>query len=130
MYAEIGPVSEGTLKEEDLIIRFLEVYKDLVGEGSDDWEYISNRPHDDWLLSDIMDALNEHAPPYCYFGANESDGACFGFWPDIEALREINHVSDPAELDTLRADEALYVNDHGNMTLYARDGWREVWSVV
>ena len=32
------------------------------------------------LVSDLIDALSEVAPAECYFGANEGDGACFGFW--------------------------------------------------
>lgn len=66
---------------------------------------------------------------------HEHDGACFGVWAYVPDDGEIPRVDDPSALDTLPRDtsEALYVNDHGNVTLYARNGraeWRSVWSVV
>ncbi len=89
-------------------------------------------------LDELTDKLGEYAPPYCYFGTNEGDGACYGFWVSMDAL---NHGLDSGELYTVNAgddwsaadlDGAEYVyerNDHGNIALYAPDG-TEVWSCV
>lgn len=33
-----------------------------------------------FYLEDLFDLLNEIAPENCYFGANNCDGADFGFW--------------------------------------------------
>ena len=100
-------------------------------------------------LGDILDA---HTPPFAYFGSIEGDGACIGVWPSHESIDdaisegEILRVSDRGwkcgdeENDTqynhchkipegLGWRYRLVINDHGNMTLYTRNG-REVWGVV
>lgn len=85
----------------------------------------------DW--ENLRDMLEEFAPDYGYFGTAEGDGACIGFFPDWDALNEINHVSDTSELASMAGSEALHVNDHGNATLYARNEsgeWSEIWGVV
>ena len=93
------------------------------------------------VLSELFNALNDYAPDYAYFGENDGDGACYGFWLDASFAQEFEgaKISDPGELDELDTNvvnEALCVNDHGNMTLYAawtrgkKTTWREVWSVV
>lgn len=102
--AEPGSVSWGTMRPEDLIPRFVEVL-DALKES----ESLSNTPDpkrfgtlDDLLggieqrikadeyyeseacsydLDALFDALNDYAPPDCYFGAHEGDGANYGFWP-------------------------------------------------
>jgi len=92
-----------------------------------------------YMLEELFDALDDHAPPFCYFGANVGDGSDFGFWVAWECVEEAIHddeiakIDDASELDTLVAhDYALHVNDHGDATLYVRDGidWREAWSIV
>lgn len=37
------------------------------------------------LVSELMDALQEHAGEGFYFGAHEGDGSDFGFWPISDA---------------------------------------------
>lgn len=92
-------VSCGTLKTEDLLVKFwgaaescaaladrpqllnpgtLVSLTRLVGEdsiesGRDDAEACDT-------LADLHDALNDVAPVGFYFGASEGDGACCGFW--------------------------------------------------
>ena len=39
-----------------------------------------------YLLEELTDLLNEHAPAFTYFGAHEGDGADFGFWIDWDAI--------------------------------------------
>jgi len=32
------------------------------------------------VLEEIFDALNDISPEHTYFGSNEGDGACYGWW--------------------------------------------------
>lgn len=34
-----------------------------------------------WDIEWLFDLLNTYAPEGMYFGAHETEGACFGFWP-------------------------------------------------
>jgi hypothetical protein len=149
---DIGSVSSGTLLTEDLLDSFSWEVERIAKTGDADaaqllrdiskWQDGENEGGDvndegSELVADCIDLLNEYCPPYCYFGTHPGDGADFGCWPiEIEEIREqgVVDVSDPSELDDLAPEEteALFVNDHGNVTLYARsaNGWREVWSIV
>lgn len=88
MKADIGTISHGTMRPEDLIPAFaselenlddLNEYKDLIKEANEfsDWDSEDAI----WLLDSLFDALDDYAPADCYFGANEGDGADYGFWP-------------------------------------------------
>jgi hypothetical protein len=51
----------------------------------------SNEDHAWWdsddvmyLLEDLFDALNDHAPIGCYFGSHPGDGSDFGYWAHDE----------------------------------------------
>lgn len=93
-YAEPGSVSHGTLREKDLIEAFTDALEALL-ERNPDHLYRANmmalmlraeaaQPETDVIaevIADLMDALEEFAPPNCYFGAHEGDGSDFGFWP-------------------------------------------------
>lgn len=152
--ATFGSMSSGTMRPEDLIPVFGEAlewlangtnpdHAALAEQASDyDRELITEETQDeDDLLHELFEALQEYAPAYAYFGASEGDGADYGYWlsPDFEHEFEGAKISDPAELDSLPDvdREALFVNDHGNMTLYARavtdNGigyWSTLWEVV
>jgi hypothetical protein len=143
----IGTVSHGTMRPADLIPKFLDTLAEispgdcesiledrlpgLPESGTDQyWQSMEA----DALLSDLFEALNDHAPALCYFGSLEGDGADYGFWIDHEQIdsdEDVLKVSDLAEIPDDHADYVVVINDHGNMTLYrpARE-WREVWSVV
>ncbi len=145
----IGEISSGTLRPEDLIESFAYALETVApdhplvaGCGSHDpdgWDWVD----------ELIDALNEHCPSYCWFGAHEGDGALFGVWPDLELLAEDAYrLSDPEELDDLTdpdidaelddltdpdIDAAYFVNDHGNTTCYVRDEsgrWVVEWETV
>lgn len=110
--AEIGSVSHGTMKEEDLIPRFIEILDELK-----EAESLSDTPNkerftrlDDKLgdlerciqvkgyfesedarcydLEWLFNALDEYSPPFCFFGAHEGDGADYGFWVSRNAIEE------------------------------------------
>lgn len=86
------------------------------------------------IVNELIDALNEFAPPYAYFGAHSGDGADFGYWltDDLAFAFDGLKVSDTCEVPRDYSGEVLHVNDHGNVTLYAaRNGkLREIWAVV
>ena len=143
--ANIGRVSSGTMRPEDLIPEFAWELRNLRGSLPRDlsadirkceraWENGESFEFEDEVLSDLFDALNDYAPPYCYFGSHPGDGADYGFWPidgfeeDFDGLK----VSDTSEVPKGYSGEVMHVNDHGNVTLYsAKNGkLREVWSMV
>lgn len=91
---EPGSVSTGTLRNEDLIPRFLEVLdryapakaKELLDLYPNTLENLDDEDDADdfargMLLHDLFEALDEIAPEGYSFGAHEGDGADFGFWP-------------------------------------------------
>jgi len=148
----IGPVISGTLRKQDLIPTLLEELAKLSpaahqqvcdpGAGFSVFPQYAREDEDaQWwdsedaqcLLANLFDALQELAPPFVDFDAHEGDGSCFGWWPRVEsvmrAVREgdVTQVSDPNEVDRIPGF-AVFVNDHGNVTLY--DGGEVVWATV
>lgn len=150
-YAKIGVISEGTLRNEDLLHAFadeLEWQMHRNGdwfaspEHFDDRDRLTNlmweaREVEDFeeadeLINEILSALNEFAPPYCYFGMGSGDGACFGFFPRIDdMLAEVEHGDDWPD-DPVEGQEFAWISDHGNVTyaVYRNGKWREIWAVV
>lgn len=87
-------VSEGTLRSQDLIPKFLDVLYANGGKlGYELLPEIQEDPgHPFWdseesgeCVADLFEALNGLAPDGYYFGAHMGDGACFGFWEHIDA---------------------------------------------
>ena len=158
--ANIGTVSHGTARREDLIEAFtveLEHQMDRnAGWLVDQWEYRTDCVDLIWsaresletdsdmidpyeYVSELIDKLSEFAPPYCYFGAHQGDGSDFGFWPDFDAIRDsgdVREFSDLSDVDDNYHGDVLIVNDHGNTTLYTvelrdrKQTFRELWSIV
>jgi hypothetical protein len=77
--------------------------------------------HDSDLLAALFDALNEFAPPYCYFGASEGDGSDYGFWPIMDAIEELPRIRN-VEGEEIPNEDHCYANDHGNVTVYSASG--------
>lgn len=84
-------VSDGTLKPEDLIPKFLNALKhDETAHSKflkDFPEVLEIQSWDDvddetksMLVDELTDVLNGIAPDGYFFGASDGDGACFGFW--------------------------------------------------
>ena len=96
----LGTVSEGTLRPEDLIVAFMGVLADVAHpryrEFLDAW--FEHAPDDEAasaLVDELIDTLDEIAPPHIYFGAHWGDAADFGFWPvECEKCGDSATVSD------------------------------------
>lgn len=132
--ATVGTISHGTMRTEDLLIsisdelRRLQPDHELVKEceaiqtlWAAGWNDIYDNEHASETLDALFDAMEEFAPPYCYFGANEGDGSDYGFWPSMEAIEELPRIQ-MAEGEDVPAEDHCYVNDHGNVTVFAADG--------
>lgn len=152
--AKIGSIIRGSMLEEDLIPTLMAELEDLdpkaarkLREQEVRWEVLSfedeYRARCYWLMDKLFYALNECAPPLCYFGEHPKDSSDFGFWfsedtildaiYDEEILVTEDYKSEIQFTDVkfpLNGYEyCLHVNDHGNITLYDKDG-NEVWSIV
>lgn len=148
LYPQFGSVSTGTLRNEDLLDSFADElefccsnhgaevsqYADLLKEAR---EIDPDDENASEVVENLVDALNEFAAPYSYFGSLPGDGADYGFWPDVDSLEmavfdgEVTKVSDLSEAD--EPGEYMMVNDHGNVTLgYVKDNGEfvETWSCV
>ncbi len=156
--ASIGSISHGTLRTEDLLSSFLseleslallsgdflslpenhaqrDYFSNLVGEAQDCFSEIATGIDPDKedealeLVNEALpDALQQFAPPYCYFGTHEGDGSDFGFWPSCEAINDLPCIAEntqeaiDAEQSENYSTDVRYVNDHGNVTVYSPAG--------
>lgn len=147
--AELGSVSSGTMRNEDLIPAFYDALRELGGKCGTKYQKLLNLkngvPRSYWASDDadydleaLFEALDEHAAPYCRFGAHDGDGADYGFWVSWDSLEDDARAGTVLKVDA--GDEwpdplpegteyVLEVTDHGNGTLYTTDG-TELWSVV
>lgn len=97
-----GSISHGTLRNQDLIPAFLDAIQEIAPDA---YAQIMAAPfgpipayvHDEgdssawwdsedasWLLEDLFNVLDEHAPPGHYFGAHPGNDSDFGFWMSEE----------------------------------------------
>ena len=145
---QLGSISHGTLRTQDLLPVFLETLTALGGDVPSDLEcgahieYL-NWPgpgttacdEDDkfwsseeamWDMEALTDGLNNLCPPFVYFGTLEGDGSDFGFWPNYDGMTEANIEG----LDEFEADGAI-VKYTGNGNVTVMDMERNViWSVT
>lgn len=153
-------ISEGTLRTADLLqnlgaalereaqaaavkddseLNTARLAQERAGALERDPTFETDEDHE--LVDDLKDYLTGLAPPYAYVGTPEGDGACIAVLPDWDCIEGemvdgcMVQVGDPGELDNVESHTALFVNDHGNATLYQRDDnqggrWIEEWSVV
>lgn len=144
--ARFGTIIQATLRPEDTIPAFLGELRRLRGRV----------PRELWLSAqaclrnastmdenglevsnDLINDLNNYAPPYAYFGASPGDGADFGFWLNDDWQLNFRdngglQVADTSEVPADYVGEVLHVNDHGNVALYNanKGALTEVWSLV
>jgi hypothetical protein len=137
--ARVGSISTGTLLTADLVDAFAnelayldaQAHAETIAKASA-WLELDEEERDDeeggWILEALTDDLDALAPPYCYFGTLEGDGADFGFWPSWSSIEELPHITDDADAkdfaDQARelGEDCKFVNDHGNVTVYGADG--------
>jgi len=148
-----GTISHRTLRTEDLLVAFADELERQVQQNGKTgienqstvvliWEAREVIDFESELaaefVNDLTDALNEYAPPYSYFGANEGDGSDFGFWPSIDSIDmaifdgEILKLEAGDEIPDDYEGEVVFVTDHGNITLgYTQEGkFIETWAIV
>lgn len=87
MNENIGSVSHGTMRPEDLIPVFIAhlpagTHRDTYQAA---FENLTGDPdraeQEQWLLEDLFDALDGLAPAGHSFGAHPGDGSDYGWWP-------------------------------------------------
>ena len=85
-------------------------------------------------LDYLFDTLNEIALPYFYFGSHPGDDSDYGFWlvDDIMNVFDGYRCNDLSMVPKNYIGEILYINDHGNLTLYVKTKrtLKEIWSIV
>lgn len=129
--ATMGSISHGTLRTPDLLETFAnelerldhdKTHSALIERARSDWNNLDQMDSDgdeesSETVNELIDALNEFAPPFCFFGAHEGDGSDFGFWWIQEFVEGLPSISDPSEAESF-GEECKFVNDHGNVTVY------------
>jgi hypothetical protein len=145
--AQIGSISTGTMRPEDLI----DTFEHELGWLGFDLEklagikeecYQDKEEGEQFYLDELFDLLNEKAPAYCFFGAHPGDGTDFGFWVSWDSIEDALYCKELMKADELpdkpTIDElgypmpCLQVSDHGNCELYVWNGkeWESEWSCV
>lgn len=110
-YANIGSISSGTLRTEDLLeacsyalehlaglnddldmqvthLGYVAEARSLLELGCDNWDEDQDDEARELLNEDLFQALDLYSPPFCHFGAYEGDGSDFGFWISFDSLEE------------------------------------------
>lgn len=104
---QIGEISSGTLRTEDLIeslswdLRRLRMTRaDRLKFRAIETEYESIDADSDGateslceLYQDLSDLAEGYTPDYCYFGASGGDGASIGVWPIAELFEDTRQGS-------------------------------------
>lgn len=80
-------VSDGTMRTEDLFPKMYWILKEYApekakefAEFAEDDSWMGERAEGARVMGELFYALDEIAPEGCYFGSQEGDGACYGFW--------------------------------------------------
>jgi len=131
---QLGSVSTGTLRTEDLIdalsgeIKYLEIpdAHKILSEANGITDFDTENAS--FILEEMFEKLNEYAPPHMQFGSHDSDGANFGWWTtDFENCHTLS-IDQGKFVDT---ECGLYVevNDHGSMTVKELGG-AVIWDCV
>lgn len=113
-------VSDGTMRTEDLFPKMYWVLKEYAPEKAK--EFAEFAEDDSWMgergshvMGKLFYALDEIAPEGCYFGSQEGDGACYGFWEvEEESCKRRGRM-----LRESKADKVYYIKQpYRNKNLY------------
>lgn len=135
----MGSVSQGTYRTEDLIPAFVEKLKEQKPLRQKHRELIaeiqeSTDENQESAVEDLIDALNEYAPIYFYFGTHSGNDSDYGFWLEESFVEEFEglKVESTSEVPKGYTGEVLQISDHGNLTLYkaVRGRLFEIWAIV
>lgn len=89
---QLGSVSTGTLRPEDLLLAFgnaLEQFEGItIPAAIDGYQDGGTSYQDAELLILYTELLESMCPPFVTFGPHPGDPADFGFWPDWDALHD------------------------------------------
>ena len=157
---QIGSISTGTLRPEDLLFNFAlalrefeqywgaehgQLYDDAIRFSQEycphveeDLATTEQYEHANEMLADIQDALGTYCPPFVYFGTLPGDGADFGFWVDMERIQETLDAAMDLERNVRNGewewqieDAGVIVNTNDHGSVTVMDMDRNVlWSVV
>lgn len=143
----IGVISEGTLSTVDIFnalewdlhyIKLSRKDRNKVQRLTKEFDSLPEgclTGDDKEILEELFNVAENYVPDYTYLGSLPGDGACIGVWPNEDLLNDPEYdgfVCRSREQAGPQHTHALEGNDHGNATLYRRQGnrWVEVWSVV
>lgn len=125
-----GTVSQATMRPQDLIPTFLDELEALwpwkaaylrreypeYDDNLDDTALFWNSDAAMRLLPDLLDALNEVAPPFCSFGARQADGADYGFWYDWDYVEAIANGHIKGGKGETQAQAVALLSEYGGGT--------------
>ena len=134
----------------DLDTNDLNTFNKLKKEFSDEIEHLEESEEEyseklENIFDEIKEIADNYTPDYCYVGMSDCDGADFGVWPEPDLFIPTTQGGYDgyvfrSTIETNGVDEHvpeeyshyLAVNDHGNCTLWSRDGdtWKECWAIV
>lgn len=103
-FLDIGSVSSGTMREEDLIPDFLWLLKTVDPERAAqlEKEYASEDIDEQTFCWEMLvNALEEYCPPYTYFGSNEGDGSDYGVWVSTDSIEDELRYENTEELQSM-----------------------------
>lgn len=136
-YLDLGVISDGTLRAEDVGEALADALRPLRLSRADRalvraWNRIEDFDSEESveLVASLEDVMQRYCPPFAYYGASEGDGSCFGVWAitDDDELPRYGVGESPRN-----SGDCYEVSDHGNVSCGYRDGrgvWHEYWSVV
>ena len=147
---QLGSISTGTLRTGDLMDAVINEAEYLAGYILDEMNATLRKAYNDakavtgydsddagYILDELIDALNEYAPPHVSLGMHPGDGADLGWWGgdfdgcdtvDIHPIAEGMFSSQHTFVDT-ECQLLVEINDHGNTTVKQLVG-DVVWASV